>query len=179
MPAPAPVPSVGSMTTTVAAADTTAIDNCHRHAAVEAFAGRVLIDLAGAAGTAITIIGDRLGLYQALTGTGPTTAAELAQRTRLNHRLVAEWLGAQTVSGYVRHDPHTDTYELPIEHAMALSVVASPAYVIGAAEVIAGQFFTLEHLETGSGCRRHRLHRFPDTAAHGIERISARPTPTS
>src|SRR5829696_9037173 len=87
------VPSVHRMTTTVAAIDTPA---------VEAFAGRVLTDFAGAAGTAMTIIGDRLGLYRALTGAGPPTAAELAQRTRLHHRLVAEWLGAQTVSGYVR-----------------------------------------------------------------------------
>jgi hypothetical protein len=72
------------MTTTAATAiDTTAIDT----AAVEAFAGRVLTDLAGAASTAMTVIGDRLGLYQALTGTGPTTAAALAGRTRLNHRL--------------------------------------------------------------------------------------------
>jgi hypothetical protein len=115
------------MTTTAAAADTTAIDTTAIDtAAVEAFAGRVLTDLAGAASTAMTVIGDRLGLYQALTGTGPTTAAALAGRTRLNHRLVAEWLGAQTVSGYLRYDPDTDTYELPTEHAMALSVVASP-----------------------------------------------------
>ena len=93
MPGAAPVPSVRRMTTTAAALDT---------AAVEAFAGRVLTDLAGAAGTAMTVIGDRLGLYQALTGTGPTTAAALAGRTGVNHRLVAEWLGAQTVSGYLR-----------------------------------------------------------------------------
>ena len=173
MPAPAPVPSVGSMTTTAAAADTTAIDTTAIDtAAVEAFAGRVLTDLAGAAGTAMTVIGDRLGLYQALTGTGPTTAAALAGRTRLNHRLVAEWLGAQTVSGYLRYDPDTDTYELPTEHAMALSVVASPAYVIGAAEVIAGQFLTLEHLETAfRGAGDIDLHLFPDTVAHGIERF--------
>ena len=152
-----------SMTTTVAAIDT---------AAVEAFAGRVLTDFAGAAGTAMTIIGDRLGLYRALTGAGPTTAAELAQRTRLHHRLVTEWLGAQTVSGYVRHDPLTDTYELSVEHAMALSVIESPAYVIGAAEVIAGQFFTLEHLETAfRGDGGVDYHRFPDTATHGIERF--------
>jgi hypothetical protein len=151
------------MTTTVAAIDT---------AAVEAFAGRVLTDFAGAAGTAMTIIGDRLGLYRALTGAGPTTAAELAQRTRLHHRLVTEWLGAQTVSGYVRHDPLTNTYELPVEHAMALSVVASPAYVIGAAEVIAGQYFTLEHLETAfRGDGGVDYHRFPDTVTHGIERF--------
>jgi SAM-dependent methyltransferase len=151
------------MTTTAAHIDT---------AAVEAFAGRVLTDFAGAAGTAMAIIGDRLGLYEALTGTGPITAAELAERTGLHPRLVTEWLGAQTVAGYVHHDPIIGTYELPIEHAVALSVVASPAYVIGAAEVIAGQFLTLQHLETAfRGGGGVDYHQFPDTVTHGIERF--------
>jgi Methyltransferase domain len=141
-------------------------------AAVEAFAGRVLTDFAGAASTAMTVIGDRLGLYAALTGAGPVPAAELAARTGLHPRLVAEWLGAQTVSGYLRYDPTADTYELPAEHAMALSVVGSPAYVIGAAEVVAGQFATLRHLEgafRGDGGIDYRA--FGQTVAHGIERF--------
>ena len=45
-------------------------------AAVEAFAGRVLTDFAGAACTAMTLIGDRLGLYEAMTGAGPIRATE-------------------------------------------------------------------------------------------------------
>lgn len=141
-------------------------------AAVEAFAGRVVTDFAGAACTAMTLIGDRLGLYQAMTGAGPTPATELAGRTGLHPRLVAEWLAAQTVSGYVRHDPSADTYELPDEHAMALSIVASPAYVVGAAEVIAGQYATLGRLESafhGDGDIDYRA--FPQTVAHGIERF--------
>jgi Methyltransferase domain/Rv2258c-like winged HTH domain len=152
-----------AMTNTLTSIDT---------AAVEAFAGRVLTDFAGAAGTAMTVIGDRLGLYAALTGAGPTTAGELAGRTGLHPRLVAEWLGAQTVSGYVRYDPSTDTYELTDEHAMALSVVGSPAYVIGAAEVIAGQFSTLRHLEGAfRGDGGIDYHAFGHTVAHGIERF--------
>src|SRR3954447_25253396 len=102
------------MTTTAAAVDTTAVDTTAVDtAAVEAFAGRVLTDLAGAAGTAMTVIGDRLGLYQALTGTGPTTAAALAGRTRLNHRLGPRGPGPPAGPGYLRYDPDTDTYELP------------------------------------------------------------------
>ena len=76
------------------------------------------------------------------------------------------------VSGYVRHDAATGRFELPIEHAMALSVAASPAYVVGAAEVVAGQFATLGHLERafrtdGAVDYAH----FPDTVTHGIERF--------
>jgi len=55
-----------AMTNTLTSLDT---------AAVEAFAGRVLTDFAGAPSTAMTVIGDRLGLYTALTGAGPVQAA--------------------------------------------------------------------------------------------------------
>ena len=141
-------------------------------AAVEAFAGQVITDFAGAATTAMTVIGDRLGLFDAMTGTGPVSAAELARRTGLHPRLVAEWLSSQVVSGYLRHDAATGRFELPIEHAMALSVAASPAYIVGAAEVVSGQFATLAHLERafrtdGAVDYAH----FPDTVTHGIERF--------
>ncbi len=141
-------------------------------AAVEAFAGQVISDFAGAAATAMTVIGDRLGLFDAMTGTGPLSAADLAGRTELHPRLIAEWLSSQVVSGYLRHHGGTDRFELPIEHAMALSVAGSPAYVVGAAEVVAGQFATLGHLERafrtdGAVDYAH----FPDTATHGIERF--------
>jgi hypothetical protein len=165
------IPTVQAMTNTLSHIDT---------AAVEAFAGRVLTDFAGAASTATTLIGDRLGLYEAMTGAGPTLAGELAERTRLHPRLVTEWLAAQTVSGYLRHDPSADTYELPDEHAMALSVVASPAYVIGAAEVIAGQYATLAQLEGafrgGGGIDYHAFRTGSRTASSGS---SAPPTPTN
>ncbi len=118
-------------------------------AAVEAFAGQVVTDFAGAATTAMTVIGDRLGLFDALTGSGQVSAADLSRQTGLHPRLVTEWLASQVVSGYLRHDPATGRFELPIEHAMALSVAASPAYVIGAAEVVAGQFATLDALGAG------------------------------
>jgi hypothetical protein len=123
-------------------------------AQVEQFAGQLLADLAAAASTAMTVIGDRLGLYRAMTGTGPRTAAQLAADTGLNARLVTEWLAAQTVSGYVTYDPAAGTYELPAAHAMVLAQPDSPAYVVPAAEVVAAQYQTLEHLERalrGSG----------------------------
>ena len=141
-------------------------------AAVEAFTGQVITDFAGAATTAMTIIGDRLGLFAAMTGSGPISAAELARRTGLHPRLVTEWLASQVVSGYLRHHAATDRFELPIEHAMALAVAASPAYVVGAAEVVAGQFATLGHLEQAfrtDGAVDYA--QFPDTATHGIERF--------
>lgn len=143
-------------------------------AKVEAFAGQLLTDFAGAGTAAMTVLGDRLGLYRALTGAGPTTAAKLAATTGLNPRLVAEWLTAQTVSGHLISDG--ETFELPVEHALALSVVDSPAYMVGGGEIIAGYYLTLDKLEDAfrgdgglpyadmPGCVHHGIERFFRTA---------------
>ncbi len=139
------------MTTTATTATSTAKDTApagqvdeHR---VEAFVEQLLTDFAGAASTAMTVLGDRLGLYAAMTDAGPLTAAELAATTGLHKRLIAKWLAGQTVSGYVRYEPQVGTFELPPEHALALSVIDSPAYVISAAEIITAQYLTLTQLE--------------------------------
>jgi SAM-dependent methyltransferase len=116
-------------------------------ARVEGFVDRFLVDVAGAATSLMTAIGDRLGLYETLTGTGPWTASGLAVATGLNERLVTEWLAAQTVSGYVVYDPAAATYELPIEHAMALSLADSPVHLVSVAEMMAALYQSLDHLE--------------------------------
>jgi SAM-dependent methyltransferase len=152
------------MTTT---ASTPAIDD----ARVEAFAEQFLTDLAGAASTAMTVIGDRLGLYRTLTGRGPTSAAELAAATGLHPRLVTEWLASQTVSGYVIHDSATGTYELPAEHAMVLAEPDSPAYVVAAAEIVTGQYLTLTQLEAAfRGDGGIDYDTLPDSLFSGVER---------
>ncbi|MEV6491248.1 class I SAM-dependent methyltransferase [Actinoplanes sp. NPDC051633] len=139
-------------------------------AKAEAFVGQLITDLAGAAATAMTVVGDRLGLYRAMTGAGPVTAEKLAATTGLHPRLVGEWLNAQAVSGYVTVDG--DTFELPIEHALALSVVDSPAYIVGGAEIVAGHFLNLgrlEHAFRGDGGIAYA--DMPHSVHHGIERF--------
>jgi hypothetical protein len=61
----------------------------------EAVADRALGYLSGAAISAMVYPGDQLGLYRALRGAGPLTPAELADRSGLNERWVAEWLHGQ------------------------------------------------------------------------------------
>ena len=61
------------MTTTAQAA----IDE----AKLEQFVGSVVGDLGATLNTALIRIGDELGLYKAMAGAGPLTAAELAERT--------------------------------------------------------------------------------------------------
>ena len=74
-------------------------------------------DAAAAAGGLSVAIGDRLGLYPAMAGAGPLTAAALAQRTGLVERYIEEWLAVQAGLGYVKYDQAEQTFTLPDEQA--------------------------------------------------------------
>ena len=104
-------------------------------ARLETFVGRMVSDLAAAESAAATYVGDRLGLYRAMTGGGAMTPAELAGRTGTNERLVLEWLRNQTAGGYVEHED--GRFRLPPEHAAALADEESPYFLAGAFEIIA------------------------------------------
>lgn len=98
-------------------------------AAVEAFVHKALGDVAGTLTAALVVIGDKLGLYQALAAS-PATPAELAARTGTTERYVREWLNAQAAAGYVTFDD--GRYTLPPAHAACLTDEESPACVLGA-----------------------------------------------
>jgi SAM-dependent methyltransferase len=107
-----------------------------------------------------------------MTGTGPVTAAKLAASTGLHPRLVTEWLAAQTASGYVEYTPADGTYELPTEHAMALSVVDSPVYLAGAGDIITGMYQSLDAVEQAfRGDGGIEYGDLPTCMFHGIERF--------
>ena len=56
-------------------------------------------------------LGDRLGLYRALDRSGPMTADQLADRTRLNPRWLLEWLRGNAAAGLIESSDG-DTFEL-------------------------------------------------------------------
>ena len=85
-------------------------------AKTEAFVGKVLADTAGLAVTAMSSIGDRLGLFKSLAEQGPATSAELADRAHINERYAREWLGALACAGYLAYDPLSQRFTLPLEH---------------------------------------------------------------
>ena len=65
-------------------------------------------------------IGDRLGLYTALDGAGPVTAAELSERTGLHERWLLEWLKNQAAARLLDyHDG--DRFELTAVGAAVLA----------------------------------------------------------
>jgi SAM-dependent methyltransferase len=81
--------------------------------------------------TALVVMGDKLGLYQALAGAGALSPAELAERTGTAERYIREWLNAQAAGGYVTYDPDSGRYTLPPVQAAALADPNCPAYLPG------------------------------------------------
>ncbi|MGA8554106.1 MAG: hypothetical protein WB630_06755, partial [Candidatus Acidiferrales bacterium] len=62
-------------------------------------------EMGAAMNTALILVGDKLGLYKAMSGAGPMTSAEVAAKTNTNERYVREWLAAQAAGGFVTYDP--------------------------------------------------------------------------
>ena len=77
-------------------------------------------------------IGDRLGLYAALQGAGPLSAAELAGKTGLKERWLLEWLRGQAAARLL--DYHEgDRFELtPVGAAVLADEEGSLAFAAGA-----------------------------------------------
>ena len=66
---------------------------------VEAFAGRLVSDIAATMTTILCSLGDKLGLFAALSSAGPATAAELAQRQAARDTWEQQWEQAMTIPG--------------------------------------------------------------------------------
>src|ERR687886_1249548 len=80
-------PSSGSIATTTPPPST--IDN----EKLQQFMGKVLSDFGGAGGCVLAYIGDKLGLYKAMSDFGgPITSQELANITSTSERYIREWL---------------------------------------------------------------------------------------
>ena len=126
---------------------------------LEQFMGQMVGDMSAQISAPLTLLGGRLGLYRAMAHAGPLTAQEIADRAGCDERMVREWLANQTAGGYVTHDAAADRYELPDEHAMALADEDSPAYVMGAfdlmASIWADEDKLAEAFRTGDGLGWH------------------------
>lgn len=86
----------------------------------EHFLAQVYSDLGAALNGVLVLIGDRLGLYQALSQHGPMTAVQLAEKTATDAVYVREWLAAQAAGGYLTYNPDSGAFALPPELARVL-----------------------------------------------------------
>ena len=82
--------------------------------------GQLTADLGGSLGTVLTGLGIRCGLWEALAGAGPLSAAEVGGRAGIVEPYAREWLRAQAAGGYLDYDPATDRFTLPEPVAVAL-----------------------------------------------------------
>lgn len=127
---------------------------------LEAFGEEVFGATLGALELTVVSMGRELGLYQALRGSAGRTAAEIADRARVDARYAREWLEHQAVAGVLEVDdpgtaPEERRFALPEEHAIALLDEDHPAYVGALADIAPVIARTLERVQsafrTGAG----------------------------
>lgn len=93
-----------------------------------------------AATTAMIVLGDRLGYYEALAAHGAMDSERLAELTGTRERSSREWLSQQAAAGILGYDPAAATFTLRPAWA---AVLTDPA-MIGACLTSAGLFSGLE-----------------------------------
>jgi 2-polyprenyl-3-methyl-5-hydroxy-6-metoxy-1,4-benzoquinol methylase len=111
---------------------------------LEVFMEKMIGHMTGSALCYSIWLGDELGLYRALSGTGPQDAESLAVKTGCNARLVREWLDSQAAGGLVAYNPVADTYELSCEAAQVLADDGSPVFVARAMNALGSMFLDLQ-----------------------------------
>jgi SAM-dependent methyltransferase len=143
-------------------------------ATTEEFVGKVMGDTVGLTNTVLAWIGDELGLWKDLAKRGPATSAALAERTGFAERPVREWLHAMTAAGYLAHDPHAATFQLPEEHAPVLSQEGGPVFFGGVHQELVGLTRPLDRIvesfRTGRGVPQSA---YPEMAYDGMDRFTA------
>jgi 2-polyprenyl-3-methyl-5-hydroxy-6-metoxy-1,4-benzoquinol methylase len=122
---------------------------------LDALAGRLLGDLSAGYGGVMASLGDKLGLYRAMAGSGPLSSHEVARRSGCSERYVREWLNSQVAGGYIAYHPSSATYELTPEQAAILADDTSPVFLPHAWQVVASMWAdepkTLHAFRSGKG----------------------------
>ena len=126
---------------------------------MEQFLGKMVGEMGAASSAALVLLGDKLGLYKALSGNGALTAVELAERTNTFERYVREWLAAQAAAGYVEYESASETFSMTPEQTAVFADEESPTYMAGGFHGIASMFLDepkiTEAFRTGEGVAWH------------------------
>lgn len=115
---------------------TTATTSAPTMEEVMEFAFKVVNELGAAMAAPHIYIGDQLGLFKTLAGSGPLTADQLATETGLQERYLREWSAAMAASGYLDYDATARTFNLPPAKAAVLADDDSPVFVGGFAQML-------------------------------------------
>lgn len=91
----------------------------------------VVQDYGAVLSSALVLIGEHLGLYQAMADGEPVDSVALAAKTNVSERYLRDWLVNQAAGGYVEYDDATGRYFLSPEQALVLSGSDGPVDVPG------------------------------------------------
>lgn len=94
------------------------------------FVGSVLNDFGACLTTTLAHLGDRLGIFKAMSDSCSYTSEDLAAKTGLTERYLREWLLHMAAANYLIYEG-AGRYRLPAEHAVALTDESSPFHIAG------------------------------------------------
>ncbi len=127
------------------------------------FMGKAIGDLSSTVSAALTVIGDRLGLYRSLAAAGSSTVEELAAASDTAVAYLRPWAANQAAGGYLSYDPSTERFWLTPEQIAVLADEDSPAFFPGAVQLALATIRSLpaiqERFSTGEGFGWHEHDR--------------------
>ncbi|HEY0877324.1 MAG TPA: class I SAM-dependent methyltransferase [Zeimonas sp.] len=126
---------------------------------LDALMGKLVNEFGAIASAPLVVLGDRLGLFRALSDGGPTSADDFAERTGVRARYAREWLNGMAASGYIDYDADDDAYSMSEEAAAVFVDENSPTFLCGGFEIFAALAQDLDKLQraftSGSGLGWH------------------------
>ncbi len=134
----------------------------------EAFSASMLDVLNQGAIALALSIGHRSGIFEAMANLPASTSARIADAADLDERYVREWLGTMVTARVVNYFPESQTYQLPVEHAMALTSAGdyNMASAMQFIPVLAGvEDKLLESFRNGGGVPYSEYPRFHEVMA--------------
>jgi DNA-binding IclR family transcriptional regulator len=66
-------------------------------------------------------IGHRTRLFDVMASLPPMSSKQIASKAKLKERYVREWLASMVTGRIIEYDFHSETYELPPDHAASLT----------------------------------------------------------
>ncbi|WP_327208174.1 class I SAM-dependent methyltransferase [Rhizobium johnstonii] len=126
---------------------------------LDALVGRLVGDVGAAMSGALVVLGDKVGIFKAMADGAPMSVQDLAKKTGIKERYLREWLSAQAAADYVAYDEKTDRFSLTPEQAMVFAEENSPAFFVGAFEVVQSMWMdepkVADAFRTGKGLGWH------------------------
>lgn len=126
---------------------------------LDALVGRLVGDVGAAVSGALVVLGDKVGIFRAMADGTPMSVQDLSAKTGVKERYLREWLSAQAAADYVSYDEKTDRFSLTPEQAMVFAEENSPAFFVGAFEVVQSMWMdepkVADAFRTGKGLGWH------------------------